>query len=144
MEVAMAEPLAYRPAEALQVFPIGRTALYELLKTGEIESFRVGRARFIPAGALSRTWTGSSPRNGRLPSVPDNDERRALGPGAASQSPPPPRDSSGAIVADARDARRARTVRRLAAVELTRMLYGGVPAAQWCSWCRGRCKVVVA
>jgi excisionase family DNA binding protein len=52
MEVAMAEPLAYRPAEALQVFPIGRTALYELLKTGEIESFRVGRARFIPRRSL--------------------------------------------------------------------------------------------
>jgi excisionase family DNA binding protein len=48
----MAEALAYRPAEALAVFPIGRSALFELLKAGEIESFRVGRARFIPRQSL--------------------------------------------------------------------------------------------
>jgi excisionase family DNA binding protein len=53
MEVpGLADPLAYRPAEALEVFPIGRTALYELLRSGEIESFRVGRARFIPRRSL--------------------------------------------------------------------------------------------
>lgn len=53
MEVArLAEVIAYRPAEALQVFPIGRSALYELLRTGEVESFRVGRARFIPRQSL--------------------------------------------------------------------------------------------
>ena len=46
------EVLAYRPAEALKAFPIGRSALYELLRTGEIESFRVGRARFIPRSSL--------------------------------------------------------------------------------------------
>ena len=46
------EPLAYRPEQVLQAFPIGRTALYELLASGEIESFRVGRARFIPRQAL--------------------------------------------------------------------------------------------
>jgi excisionase family DNA binding protein len=46
------EPIAYRPAEALAVFPIGRTLLYERLASGEIESFRVGRARFIPRQAL--------------------------------------------------------------------------------------------
>jgi excisionase family DNA binding protein len=53
MEVpGLADPLTYRPAEALEVFPIGRTALYELLRSGEIESFRVGRARFIPRRSL--------------------------------------------------------------------------------------------
>jgi excisionase family DNA binding protein len=46
------EPVAYRPAEALKVFPIGRTALYERLASGEIASFRVGRARFIPRQSL--------------------------------------------------------------------------------------------
>jgi excisionase family DNA binding protein len=46
------EAIAYRPAEALQVFPIGRSALYELLRTGEVASFRVGRARFIPRQSL--------------------------------------------------------------------------------------------
>jgi hypothetical protein len=46
------ERIAYRPAEALEVFPIGRTLLYEKLGTGEIASFRVGRARFIPRASL--------------------------------------------------------------------------------------------
>jgi excisionase family DNA binding protein len=48
----MVEVIAYRPAEALQVFPLGRSLLYELLRTGEIASFRVGRARFIPRQSL--------------------------------------------------------------------------------------------
>jgi excisionase family DNA binding protein len=53
MEVAKAvEVIAYRPAEALKVFPLGRSLLYEKLRTGEIASFRVGRARFIPRQSL--------------------------------------------------------------------------------------------
>lgn len=48
----MDDQLAYRPEQALKVFPIGRTILFSLLKTGEIESFTVGRARFIPRDAL--------------------------------------------------------------------------------------------
>jgi hypothetical protein len=48
------EPLAYRPAEALAVFPIGRSALYEKMRSGEIESFKIGRARFIPRESLIR------------------------------------------------------------------------------------------
>lgn len=48
----MAEPLAYRPEQALAVFPIGRTLLFEKIKSGEIETFRVGRARFIPHRSL--------------------------------------------------------------------------------------------
>jgi excisionase family DNA binding protein len=48
----LAEVIAYRPAEALEVFPLGRSLLYEKLRTGEIASFRVGRARFIPRQSL--------------------------------------------------------------------------------------------
>ena len=48
----MAEVIAYRPAEALKVFPLGRSLLYEKLASGEIASFRVGRARFIPRQSL--------------------------------------------------------------------------------------------
>lgn len=48
----MEERIAYRPAEALRVFPIGRSLLYEKLRTGEIKSFTVGRARFIPHESL--------------------------------------------------------------------------------------------
>jgi hypothetical protein len=54
MEVLMLERIAYRPAEALAVFPIGRSMLYEKLATGEIESCTVGRARFIPHDSLIR------------------------------------------------------------------------------------------
>ena len=48
----MVEVIAHRPAEALQVFALGRSLLYELLRTGEIASFRIGRARFIPRQSL--------------------------------------------------------------------------------------------
>ena len=46
------EQIAYRPAEAMRVFPIGRSLLYEKLASGEIESFRVGTARLIPRESL--------------------------------------------------------------------------------------------
>jgi hypothetical protein len=49
--------------------------------------------------------------------------------------------STAVMVADARDRRRARTVRRMASIELTGLLYGAVPAARWCTWCHGRCRV---
>jgi excisionase family DNA binding protein len=39
--------LAYRPEQVLQEWPIGRTKLYELLASGELPSFKVGRARFV-------------------------------------------------------------------------------------------------
>jgi hypothetical protein len=48
----LVEVIAYRPTEALQVFPLGRSLLYEKLRTGEIASFLVGRARFIPRQSL--------------------------------------------------------------------------------------------
>jgi excisionase family DNA binding protein len=41
------EQLAYRPEQILQRFPIGRTALYELIASGELPSFKIGRARFV-------------------------------------------------------------------------------------------------
>ncbi|MFD8531513.1 helix-turn-helix domain-containing protein [Streptosporangium canum] len=48
----MSDQLAYRPEQALRVFPIGRTTMFAKIKSGEIESFTVGRARFIPRKAL--------------------------------------------------------------------------------------------
>jgi hypothetical protein len=46
------EPLCYRVEQVPEVFPIGRTLLFQKLKTGEIESFKVGRARFVPRESL--------------------------------------------------------------------------------------------
>jgi len=40
--------IAYRPDEALEVLPVGRTLFYELLRSGAIPSFKIGKARFIP------------------------------------------------------------------------------------------------
>lgn len=48
----MSEPLAYRLSDVPKVFPIGKTKLAALVKTGELESFRVGRARFVARDAL--------------------------------------------------------------------------------------------
>ena len=48
----MTEPLCYRVEQVPEVFPIGRTLLFQKLKTGEIESFKVGRARFVPRESL--------------------------------------------------------------------------------------------
>ena len=48
----MTEPLCYRVEQVPEVFPIGRTLLFQKIRTGEIESFKVGRARFIPRASL--------------------------------------------------------------------------------------------
>lgn len=48
------EPLAYRAEDVPQIFPLGRTLLFQKLKSGEIESFLVGRARLIPRDSLIR------------------------------------------------------------------------------------------
>jgi excisionase family DNA binding protein len=46
------ERIAYRPDEALEVLPVGRTALYELLRSGDVPSFKIGKSRFIPRQGL--------------------------------------------------------------------------------------------
>ncbi len=50
----MAERLSYRPAEVRKLIGIGRTKLRELLSSGEIESFSVGRARLVSRAAIER------------------------------------------------------------------------------------------
>lgn len=46
------QPLAYRPEAAAAQLGVGRTTMYDLLRTGAIESVKVGRSRVIPADAL--------------------------------------------------------------------------------------------
>jgi excisionase family DNA binding protein len=48
----VADKFAYRPEEAAELASIGRTTMYLLIADGEIESFKVGRARLIPHDAL--------------------------------------------------------------------------------------------
>lgn len=47
-----AKPLAVAPAEAARLIGCGRTKLYELLGTGEIKSFHLGRRRLVRLAAI--------------------------------------------------------------------------------------------
>lgn len=46
------EKLLYSVAEVMELTSLGRTKVYELIQTREIESCRVGRVIRIPAKAL--------------------------------------------------------------------------------------------
>jgi len=46
-------PLLLKPEEAATRLRIGRSMLFELLASGEIKSVKIGRARRIPATALT-------------------------------------------------------------------------------------------
>jgi excisionase family DNA binding protein len=49
------EKLLLRPAEVAEMCALGKSKCYELIKTGEIPSLRIGRAVRVPADAL-RLW----------------------------------------------------------------------------------------
>lgn len=49
----MAGPLAYRPEEGAQELGISRAKMFELLKSGAIDSIKIGRSRRIPHDALT-------------------------------------------------------------------------------------------
>jgi excisionase family DNA binding protein len=48
-----ASPLLLTPEQAATCLAICRTKLYELLRTGDLESVRIGSSRRIPAAALA-------------------------------------------------------------------------------------------
>ena len=50
--------LAYSIAEACGLLGVGRTTLYSLIKSGDIETFKIGRRRVITDEAL-RAWLAS-------------------------------------------------------------------------------------
>lgn len=47
------DQLLLTPEHAAELLAVGRTKLYELLRTGALESVRIGAARRIPAPALT-------------------------------------------------------------------------------------------
>ena len=49
---ASAAPLAVSPGEAARILGCGRTKLYELLASGEIKSFHLGRRRLVRLAAI--------------------------------------------------------------------------------------------
>lgn len=50
--IAPAERLLLTPEEAAQVLAIGRSKVYDLLRSEEISSIRIGGSRRIPVSAL--------------------------------------------------------------------------------------------
>lgn len=42
----------YRVKDAMRLLNLGRTVIYEQLRTGRLRSVQQGRARLIPAGAI--------------------------------------------------------------------------------------------
>lgn len=44
--------LGYRPLELVDLLGIGKTKVFEMLKTGELASVKLGRTRIIPADAV--------------------------------------------------------------------------------------------
>ncbi|GAA3127469.1 MULTISPECIES: helix-turn-helix domain-containing protein [Nonomuraea] len=52
MTVSIA-PLLLRPEEAADYLGIGRTKVYELIRSGSLRSVRIGTLRRVPATALT-------------------------------------------------------------------------------------------
>ena len=51
---AITDRLLLRPEEAAALTGLGRTTIYELMRSGELRSINVGRARRIPRVELER------------------------------------------------------------------------------------------
>jgi len=49
------EKLLFRPSEAATALGLSRSTVYELIQTGELDSFVVGHKRLIPREALT-SW----------------------------------------------------------------------------------------
>jgi excisionase family DNA binding protein len=53
MQINGTAPVLLRPDEAAAVLRIGRTKVFELIRTGELRSFKLGRARLVPSSAVA-------------------------------------------------------------------------------------------
>ena len=50
----MVEKVGYSVEETVQATGLGRSTVYELLGSGELESIKVGRRRIVPADAIAQ------------------------------------------------------------------------------------------
>jgi excisionase family DNA binding protein len=51
-------PLGYRPEQVARLTGLGRTKVFELIATGELESTKVGRSRIVLARSVERLLEG--------------------------------------------------------------------------------------
>jgi excisionase family DNA binding protein len=54
MAESIPRPLTYSIKDAIQVSSIGRTTLYSLISSGEIETVKVGKRRLVKAASLAK------------------------------------------------------------------------------------------
>jgi excisionase family DNA binding protein len=52
------EPISVRIATAVKLTGIGRSTIYELISSGQIETVKIGRSTFIPYRCLKRLIDG--------------------------------------------------------------------------------------
>lgn len=57
MEAARSAPLAHRIPDACQRIGIGRSSLYELIKSGDLKTVRIAGRTLIPESELQRLVT---------------------------------------------------------------------------------------
>lgn len=57
METAPSAPLAHRIPDACQRIGVGRSSLYELIKTGQLRTVRIAGRTLIPESELQRLVT---------------------------------------------------------------------------------------
>jgi excisionase family DNA binding protein len=50
----MADRLLYRPEEVAEILSLGKSKIFQLLRSGEIASISCGRARRVPRQALEQ------------------------------------------------------------------------------------------
>lgn len=58
LEELVGEPISVRVAMAVRLTGIGRSTLYELIKSGEIETVKIGRSTLIPYRCLKKLVSG--------------------------------------------------------------------------------------
>lgn len=53
MTTMVHQPVLYRVADATRLLGLGRTAVYELIRSGRLRTVTEGRARLVPASAIA-------------------------------------------------------------------------------------------
>ena len=51
-------PVLLTPAEVMEILGVGKNTMYRLLKSGELEGFRVGRSWPIPESSIGKLMYG--------------------------------------------------------------------------------------